>query len=494
MKNNFCLFEAWVAKTPNAPAVITPGRTVGYATLNLEVSNLAHHLVTQGVRSGGRVAVSVSDDIKALYVILALARIGATLIAFPRSATSTQRDEWLSTIRIGVVIADHADGWRRETPVIAFDSWGMTASLPTGVDRVQAYEPQPAAPLMIMIGSGSTGTSKLLPLSHAQMRERAAVTRAIFGITPADRMATMVPLEYASSMHRLWATLDSGAAFVVMNPEGVQLRDLSRDFGITNLVATVSHAEKMLALKKDWSGTPIEGIQLTVAGSVVSDDLRKRIRERITPNLWVGYGTNEAWYATVATPDECCAHPGTVGRPAPGVEVRIVDADLNDVAPGKPGLIAIRSPQNISGYLADDGANQIAFRAGCFLPGDVGSKNANGHIIFLGRADNMMIFNGINIFPAEIERCLLAHPAVKDVVAMPLRHPVHQDVPVAVVCLQEGAFAAAQELQAHAKETLGVKAPQRIFVCPEIPRNLQGKPVKAALQDIIRQQMRAGPR
>ena len=146
----------------------------------------------------------------------------------------------------------------------------------------------------------------------------------------------------------------------------------------------------------------------------------------------------------------------------------------------------MKSPGLIDGYLNDPESTSKAFVDGWFYSGDFGKMTEDGHLIHLGRSDQMMIYNGINIYPGEIEACLAAHPSVADVAAFPLRHPVHQHLPVCAVSLRSGSRLSMEDLQAYAVDHLGIKAPKKIFTLDEIPRNEQGKLVRSKLVEKIR--------
>ena len=132
-------------------------------------------------------------------------------------------------------------------------------------------------------------------------------------------------------------------------------------------------------------------------------------------------------------------------------------------------------------YLNDDEATRLAFKDGWFYPGDLGQFAPNGHLIFRGRADHMMIMNGINIYPAEIERVVSRHPAVRDVVAVPLPSIIHQDIPVCAVVLQTGAQLSEKQLLDFAAQRLGSRGPKKVFMFERIPRNEQGKLIRPQL-------------
>jgi len=156
-------------------------------------------------------------------------------------------------------------------------------------------------------------------------------------------------------------------------------------------------------------------------------------------------------------------------------------ADGSEAAPDEVGEIRLRAPGMATSYVGDAVATARHFREGWFVPGDLASFDRERRLIIHGRADDMMILNGINIFPVEIERVLETHPAVAAAAAFPLASPVHGQIPMAAVELREGAASSAAELLAWVRRELGVRAPRRIEVVPAMPRNAQGKILKREL-------------
>ncbi len=490
MNNLYADVAQWVTRTPEAAAIVTAERTLDYRAMDLQVRRYAQLLHDRGVYAGTRVALVMAQELRAAFIILALARLGVTLCSIPRSATVAQKRQWAEQLGVQHLLTDSQEPWLPQThPVntILFDA-SEPPELACSQDELRDPRdlvPEPQAPLMIVTGSGSTGRSKLLPLTHAQMRARAQTLSQTYQIQPSDRLATMAHLEFAAGVHRLWNALAHGAGFVLFERGRVPWHELRPRLGVSILTSTVFHAEQMLAATASGPLHPLNGIRLVVSGSIVSDELRQRIRDRLCRDLWIAYGCNEAWSMTVARPQDCQAYPGTVGHPIHGTQLLIVDELLQPVADEMTGFIAVRSPHVISAYLGDPQASSESFRNGWFLPGDLGRRTKDGHIIFCGRADNMMIYNGINIYPIEIEQFLLAHPAVAEAVAFPMRHPVHQDLPVAMVSLHPDAKVDEGQLLAVAARQLGFRQPRRIFICAKIPRNAQGKPIKSELQRIM---------
>jgi acyl-CoA synthetase (AMP-forming)/AMP-acid ligase II len=175
----------------------------------------------------------------------------------------------------------------------------------------------------------------------------------------------------------------------------------------------------------------------------------------------------------------------SVGVPLPGVELQIVNAAGEVVPPGESGMIRLRAPGMATGYL--DGGEQTAsrFRDNWFWPGDVGRLRSDGSLVVLGRADDMFILNGLNVFPAELERVLESHPDVKVAAASALKSHTHGDIPVAAVELTSGAKVTPLELMTFARERLALRSPRRIVIVEHLPRNSQGKLLRREVARII---------
>lgn len=478
--------------SPDAIAIITPNTTLTYGALAQRVEHGAKQLYASGVAPGDRIALIVSDELLLLTLLLAAAQLAAPVLLIPRSTTPAQRSNWMIAAGVKHWISDVMPAGSSNGSLNAVDAkalMAMTAGAFKWQSPAGVLDPQRSI-FVIVAGSGSTGKQKLMPITHAQMQSRARNLCLSLGATSHDRLATLSHLEYVGGVHRLMVAICVGAGFVLLDRERNDWRHWHQRFGLTILSATVFHVQLMLKELHE-SDTPqlrpLDPIQLSLSSSVVTQELRQTIMTELCSNFRVNYGTNESWSISVALPTDLLRYPGTVGHPLPSVNVNIVDEHLHPLPIGQKGLIAIQSDQLISGYLDDEQANQKAFRLGWFIPGDIGYLTDDGQLIFCGRTDNMMIFNGINIYPIEIEQCLLAHPEVADVLAMPTRHAVHQDVPIALVALKSNAHSTEQQLLNYAAVALGPKQPRRIVFTPTIPRTRVGKPIREEVINILRQ-------
>ena len=218
----------------------------------------------------------------------------------------------------------------------------------------------------------------------------------------------------------------------------------------------------------------LAGVDIRVSGSAVPYRVRHDIEVNLGSKLYVRYGSTESGTVSSAGPGE---HDETesVGQVVAGLSVEVVDVEGAVLPVGQVGHIRMRGAGIAQGYF--DGAEQTArrFRNGWYWPGDMGSFDEGGRLTIHGRADDMINLNGINIFPAEIENVLEAHPEVVSAAALPLQSSIHGQIPVAAVELRSGGVVTDRELVAYAREHLALRAPRRIIILEQLPRNSQGK-------------------
>ena len=480
------------ARQPLAPAILLPDRQLSYAELNAAVWRRAQYLHDSGVRAGQLLAVTLADELQLALTLLAVSRLGATFLSIPRSATGHQRTQQAQQAQIGLLLTDAADRFAAGVDCLLVGA-EVEAASGDGYD-LGIMAAHPAAPWQLVTGSGTTGAPRQFMVTHAQQRARQRMSIASMGITAADRSLHLSHLDFVSAKNRLYTMLAAGGAVFLHGDGGLDPAGLCRRHSITMLDATTFHIERLLAALPSADAAVLGGLRaLIMSSSTVSDELRQRIKAALSENLYVVYGTNEIHLISLAVPPEVFTQPGSVGRPVAGVRCEVVTGAGAELPIGEVGLIRARSDCLVAGYRNDDAATRAAFRDGWFYPGDLGKLTLDGQLVYYGRADHMMIFNGINIYPAEIEQVLAAHPAVRDVAAVPLQHRVHQSIPVAAVALHGATQASERALLAYARERLGAHAPHHVLILATIPRNEQGKLIRAAVQKQLQERLDSQP-
>lgn len=469
---------------PDAVAVHLPETVLRFREFDQRVWRACAVIHRAGVRRGDVVALSCTHELLLLTAMLALARLGATAFSIPLQTPAAQAAEMAGSVQARYWLRDHAQPEIDGVDAIVFT---LEALAQERADADPALrDPVPEAPWLVISGSGSTGRPKLIAVSHAQCLARLRLYGERVRPSPADRVLSLIHPDFPSAKNQYLNALFAGAALVLYDRQRTDVLKLCAQARVSIVYAAVIHLELLLERAGPGTEPAMPSLRALVpAGSTISDSLRERVMRRLTPQLYVRYGASEVGPICDATPEEVARCRGTVGRPLAGVEIDIVSAQGQVLPKGHTGLVRIRSIGAVDRYLDDETASRRAFRDGWFLPGDLGKLEGDGQLIFCGRADGMMIMNGINIYPAEIEQALLAHPAISDCAVASLASAPHQDIPIAVVVLCAEATTREPELLAYLRGRLGGRAPQRLLRVERVPRDAQGKLARTELVALI---------
>jgi acyl-coenzyme A synthetase/AMP-(fatty) acid ligase len=342
------------------------------------------------------------------------------------------------------------------------------------LDRVALPQVGPGA--CVLTSSGTTGREKLVLMTAEIMARQAALTRNSGGVR--HRIATN---EFNNGKRQQLSALWAGATEVLVNNRlDTGLAELCARFGVERLDIPPVAAERLLQEMRRPGAPPWPpAATLRLSGARVPGPLRAELQARLTRQVIVNLASTECGAMTLAGPDDHAVHPDTVGRPAQGVDLVVVDDDNQPCPVGEPGQLRIRSTACVDGYIADPEATARAFRDGYFFPGDMGYFLPDGSLVHLGRADDMMNLGSIKIFPAEIEAVAQDFPGVAECAAFAVRSPSMGDIPVLAVVA--GAGIDADALLAQCRGRLGLRAPRKILVLRALPRNAQGKVLRREL-------------
>ena len=455
-------------------AVIDHGRIVTYADLNRRARRMAAWLHGEGLRPGDVVGLTVRDGLRHMVSTYALMRLGCVQIPLPSHEPLAMRAPLAARCRAVCVVSDVADGGIDGIGLIAPDYEAILADASLDAARMPAFGSDGAT--MILTSSGTTGRPKLV----------ACTQRQVHGYGQPDIPGASVGFIHFSieSNAAKWgslAYLARGMTIVFENAEQVSLAEICARHGVSRVNLFPGKLETLV--KAGGSTTcvrPFEGVHFLTGGASVNAGLRSTVQARISAQLHVLYGATECGLAAVAGPELHAEWPNSVGYPALGVEIRIVDDAGASLPAGATGFVRIRSPWSATSYLDDEEASAKVFRDGWFQPGDVGSMTQDGQLIFSGRGDDMMILNSINIFPAEIEAVAGSFPGVRECAAFPMRSAAYGDIPLLAVVAESGLDTAA--LLAWCRQRLGTRAPRKVIVYSTLPRNALGKVLRRELE------------
>ena len=205
--------------------------------------------------------------------------------------------------------------------------------------------------------------------------------------------------------------------------------------------------------------------------------------KRFSVPVLEGDGPTECSPVTCVNPVEGPRKPGSVGLPIPGVEMRIADGTGETLADGQHGEVCVRGPNVMKGYWGLQEATAESFFGDWFRTGDLGYRDSDGYFFLVDRIKDLIITNGMNVYPRVIEEVLFRHPDVADAAVIGEPHRLHGEIPVACVVAREGAEADPAELREWCKEYLGRhEIPRKVLLCESLPRNAAGKVLKRELR------------
>jgi acyl-coenzyme A synthetase/AMP-(fatty) acid ligase len=462
-----------------------PGREITYAELLGCVENCAAWLTFEGCLPSEVVGITIADEHIHMVASLALLCLGIPQVCLPTHDPDSMRLNLAQRLPVGrIIVTDpqHALAGR-EALVLTSEILGAAVN----AEPPDAAEADPDAPAIYFTSSGTTGQPKVFALSQRALAWRAERMAESEAFASAYRALMPASVEESPSKRKRLFCLYLGVTSVFQTrssspPRSAQALCASLD--VTCLELSVLQVSSVVLDRSDPRPFPTRTTVYT-SGSRVPAKLRHMFNARFAAPLFVHYGAQE--FGRIAT-----TYPGghadaleTVGTPVPWVDLEIVDGDGKALPAGEVGELRVRSECMAREYYRDPVATSRHFRDGWFYPGDLGSLTAGGALCLHGRTDDMMNLNSIKIFPAEIERVLEEHPAVRAAAAFAKSSAAYGDIPVAAVELHDSAQVGVEELMARARERLGVRAPRRIIVVDALPRSATGKILKHELIGLI---------
>ncbi len=339
----------------------------------------------------------------------------------------------------------------------------------------------------IIYTSGTTGAPKGAVMTHrAYLAEYMGGAQAL-DYSGADVALAALPLYHTAQMHAFTMPqlLVGARTLLIEAPVPATVLELIERERITSFFAPPTVWISLLR-HEDFARRDLTSLRHVYYGAAIMPvPVLQELRERL-PNAapYNCYGQSEiAPLATVLRPEEHAARPASVGRPISTVQTRIVDEQMNDVAPGERGEIVHRSAQLMTEYWGKPGETAEAFRGGWFHSGDVGTMDTEGFITIVDRTKDVINTGGVLVASREVEDAILTHPAVSECAVIGLPDPRWVEAVTAVVVLRPGQAAEEEALIAHARQVLAAyKLPKRVLFAEALPRNTAGKLLKRELR------------
>ncbi|MTJ05065.1 MAG: AMP-binding protein [Sediminimonas qiaohouensis] len=464
---------------------------VSYGALFGGAQRMAAALVAAGLSPGDRVAVQVEKSLQALELYLGTVMAGGVFLPLNTGYTADEVAYFLTDATPSVVVCDpsraddiaplagaahlftlDADG--QGTLARALPAPGTPfAAAPRGADDLAA----------ILYTSGTTGRSKGAMLSHANLASNSETLVDYWRFTPDDVLIHALPIFHTHGLFVATNVALLSGASVVFLPRFDADAVLDAMPSATALMGVPTFYTRLLdnpRLTRDRAAN----MRLFISGSApMLRDTHEKWQARTGHTVLERYGMTETNMNT-SNPYEGERRAGTVGFPLPGVELRIVDADGTPVDRGEIGVIEVRGPNVFQGYWQMPGKTAEELRPdGWFITGDQATEDADGYITIVGRAKDMVITGGFNVYPKEIESMIDDIEGIAESAVIGVPHPDFGEAVIAVIVAENRAMTEAEVMAEIGSRLARFKQPKTYIFVPELPRNTMGKVQKKALRE-----------
>jgi len=475
-------------------ALIFENESYTYGQMNSLIDNLVIYLARSGVQQGDRVALFMANRPEWILLYYASARLGAVSVCVPAAYKKDEAKQVINDSRSSVVITTESLVPQIPPPmtipqvrqVISIESERELQSILRGeacrgiLPVVRTTGDDTAA---ILYTGGTTGSPKGAMLTHRNLLYSAQNVAYHERITPEDVGVCFMPLNHVFAQCHIMHTYFSSCATLV----------LFSGFDMDKVVAAVTEYEVtrfyavptifIRFLNNPESRKHLKSLRYVFSGGTsMPAEIVRRWIDAFGILIHEAYGMTEA--ASCVTFNHLFRHKiGSIGMPAGIVEVRVVDAADNQLAPGEQGEIIIRGPNIMKGYFGQPDETVTALRGGWLHSGDVGVFDEDGYLYIVDRIKDIIITGGENVYPKEVEDLLHQHQAVNECGVVGLPHDEYGEAVTAFVTLKPGTTADERDLIAFCKERLAhYKVPKTVNIVADLPKTPQGKILRRALR------------
>ena len=489
--NLYALLRDHFLEDAEQPCLLIPGGPViHYDDLDAASARIAHALCAAGCRAGDRVAVQAEKCWQSLALYLACLRAGLVYLPLNTGYQKSELGYFFADAEPTAIVCrpDAADAVRTLRPqatVLTLEG-DIGTLLDRAADQRDIFDTISSKPddlAAIVYTSGTTGRSKGAMLSHRNLASNALTLVEQWGFTRGDVLLHALPVYHVHGLFVACHCALLSASRMLWLPK----------FDAKEVIGLLPHATVMMGVPTfyarlladpSFDANVCRSVRLFVSGSApLLPETFESFRSRSGHAILERYGMTETGMNT-ANPLAGERSPGTVGLPLPGVSVRIADADGRACAPGVAGGIEVKGPNVFAGYWRMPEKTREEFTMdGYFKTGDMGEWLPNGYMKIVGRAKDLIISGGLNVYPAEIEEKINALPGVVESAVIGVPDPDFGEAVTAVVVTRPGdALNESELISALKADIASFKVPKRVHLVTELPRNAMGKVQKNVLR------------
>jgi fatty-acyl-CoA synthase len=481
---------------PRGTAIVDERGTLTFADVDARSNALANAMAQMGIGAGDGVAIMCRNHRGFIDASAAVVKLGAdalflnTEFGAPAIAAVLERERTVALIYDEEFTGLIAEGAKAITRIVAFHEPGSSPADPAVEELIRQGDPRPLEPPLergrvVILTSGTTGTPKGALRKPPESVEPAATILSTIPLHARETTVIAAPLFHSWGFAHLMLSLPLCSTLVLrrrFDPEQT-LRAVA-EHRATALVVVPVMLQRMLELPADTLARyDVSSLRVIASsGSALPGELANRVMDAFGDVLYNLYGTTEVAWATIATPSDLRAAPGTAGRPPMGTIVKLLDESGREVSRGERGRIFTANSFVFEGY-TDGGGKEVV--AGLTHTGDVGHFDEAGRLFVDGRDDEMIVSGGENVYPREVEDLLASHAGVEEVAVVGVEDSEFGQRLRAFVVARNGAELTEAEVKEFVRENLArFKVPREVVFLPELPRNASGKILKRELSGV----------
>jgi acyl-CoA synthetase (AMP-forming)/AMP-acid ligase II len=477
-------------KYPHETMLIDERGALSFERVHRRTNALAHAFAAMGIGPGDGIGVMCRNHRGFIETTLAAAKLGAsalylnTMFAGPQLVEVVRREDPKALVydeEFEGLLDGVEDSVERIVAWTDGEPGGQTLDALIAANEESNHKPPPDKPRFVILTSGTTGTPKGAQRSSPDGLLAMAALIDKIPYRARETMMVAAPLFHSWGFFHFVISLPTASTMVLrrrFDPEETLRAVQDNRAQVLGVVPVM--LQRILRLPEETlAAYDLSSLRITsVSGSALPGELAIEWMDRFGDSIYNLYGSTEVAYATVATPQDLRAAPGTAGRPPRGTVVRLYDEGGEEVPQGEVGRIFVGNEMSFEGYTGGGGKEAID---GLLCSGDVGHFDADGRLFIDGRDDEMIVSGGENVFPREVEDLLADHTAVVEVAVIGVEDEEFGQRLKAFVVSGE-AEVSEEDLKAHIKANLAsYKAPREIEFLDELPRNATGKVLKREL-------------
>ncbi len=489
----FDISQGCARRSPDAPALVAGNITLTYMDLVKAIDKTKTALADLGVRAGDRVMILSENGIGLAILVFSVTALDAWAVVVNARLSEREINEIqghcrprriLYTVDASSEAARHAQSaGARQMRIGPFSTVAFGTIQDCEVEPVFPEAERQVAALIYT--TGTTGKPKGVMLTHGNLLYIAHMSSRLRGLTADDHVYGVLPISHVYGLSSTFlGTMCAGACLeLIPRFDAAHLVDALR-WRVTVFQGVPAMFARLLEYV-DANHITLETAKLrylSAGGAPLDVDLKRRVQEKLGKLLNNGYGLTECSPTVTQTRIETPRDDDSVGRPLPGLEIRIVGTDGRDVESGDVGELWVRGPNVMAGYYRDEKAtSEVVSDDGWLRTGDLARAGANDHYYIVGRVKDLIIRSGFNVYPVEVEGVLNSHPAITFSAVVGRHVPGNEEI-VAFVQMAPGSTVTEKEVRMFAARRLAAyKVPSKVVRLEEFPAGPTGKVLKRKL-------------